>query len=449
MSGLNKAQKTALNRASQAAVTRSAGELLRQYLPNDEWIGPRNRYRIEILDRLEADLKAKTPDSKQLSQYLAASALHHCADGWSYFGRALTAHLAGDAETARHLGYYAELRAAIAALATHGIGIYNYVLVVIQSGPNARLVKGRGTHVMTWLSLPHWAQTQAATASVAGIVSPHGVPLDVWATALPGAGAWRPVAEEWLRTWGLDLAALALDRDSRNESSYQPSRITGKRSIDADRAAEFAIDAWALLEPAGPSDPFSVLDLQLLRRGLEAVFRSVGGTVSAAARSPWATAIGAAIEDAVGDPQPPGLRDFLLRRESATRDDSPLFAHADARRAFGDPLHHLGVLSRALLLLRISSGCIERMCSTAGVSADDLSFWMEGLSEDRGLWPARPLPDPLTGLYDDVEPGVQDIKRLLAGSPRVNSYHDLRTRGQTALLALGGCERVALWSTAP
>lgn len=449
MSGLSKAQKAALNRASQSAVTRSAGELLRHYLPNSRWIGVKNRYRIEILDRLEKDLKAKTPDSKQLSQYLAASALHHCADGWSYFGRALTAHLAGDAEAARHLGYYAELRAAVGALATHGIGIFNSIHVVIAPGPIARLVKGPGTHVMTWQALPQWAKTQAATASVAAIVSPYGVPLDAWAGVLPGAGAWRPVAEEWLRTWGLDLGALALDRDSRNESSYQPSRIMGRRSIDAGEAVEFAIEVWNLLEPGGPTDPFFSLDRQLLRRGLEAVYQSAGGTVSTAARSPWATAVDEAIEESAGDPPPPGLRDFLLRRDAATRDDSPLFAHADARMPFADPQHHLGVLSRALLLLRICSGCIEQMCSAAGVSTEDLTFWMEGLAEDRGLWPVRPLPDPLTDLYDDVEPGLQDMKRLLSASPRVNSYHDLRTRGQTSLLALGGCERVALWSTAP
>lgn len=448
MSGLNQAQKTALNRASQAAITRSAGELLRGYFPNDLWIGPRNRYRAEILDRLDADLKSKTPDSKQLSQYLAASALHHCADGWSYFGRALTAHLAGDAEAARHLGYYAELRAAVGALATHGMGIFNKVHVVISAGPKARLVKGPGTHVMTWECLPHWTQTQAATASVANIISPYGVPLDVWSSALPGGGYWRPVAEEWLRTWGLDLAVLALDRDSRNESSYQPSRLTGRRSIAPDQAVAFAVEVWGLLEPAGPTDPFFLLDRQLLRRGLEAVFTSAGGSLSTALRSPWATAVDAAIEDAAGDPQPPGLRDFLLRRDAATKHDSPLFAHADAQRPFGDPLHHLGVLSRALLLLRICSGCIEQMCATAGVSGEDLAFWMEGLAEDRGLWPASPLPDPLTDLYEDVEPGVQDMKRLLSESPRVSSYHDLRMRGQTALLALGGCERVALWSTA-
>lgn len=447
---LSQTQKTNLNRASPQAVAGAAGEVLRYYLPNRRWIGARNRYQTSILKRLSdaLDKGSKAPDPRPFAQYLAASSFHHCADGWSFFGRALTAQLAGDAEAARHLGYYAELRAAVGILATHGIGVFNGVHVVVATGPEARLVKGPGTHVMTWLTLPYWARTHAATATVASMVSPHGVPLDRWAAALPGAGAWRPVAEEWLATWGLDLEALALDRDSRNESSYQPSRISGRRSISAEAAAEFAVEAWTLLEPAGPSDPFSILDLQLLRRALETAFVSAGGKLDTSLSSPWGRAVDKAIGDALGDPKPPGIRDFLLRRESATRSDSPIFGHAGETRSFADSEHHLGVLSRALLLLRVCSGCVAQMCAYSGVAATDVQFWIEGLARDRGLWPASTPPDPLTLLYDDVAAGVDDLRTLTTSGPKITSYHDMRTRASDALLSVAGCERVALWSIA-
>ena len=40
-----------------------------------------------------------------LSEYIAASAILHCFDGWSYLSRALESEMAGDPDTARHLGY--------------------------------------------------------------------------------------------------------------------------------------------------------------------------------------------------------------------------------------------------------------------------------------------------------------------------------------------------------
>lgn len=445
---LSKAHTAALNRASQPAVVRAAGEVCGRFLPNNRWLGVRNRYGSEILERLAEDLAERQPEARQLSQYVAASSFHHCADGWSYFGRALSAHLSGDAEAARHLGYYAELRAAVGILATHGIGIFNRVHAVLEPGPTVRLFNGPGTHVMSWLTLPYWAKRQEATATLARIVAPHQVPLDIWAGALPGAGAFRPLAEGWLNTWGLDLKTLALDRDSRNESSYQPSRISGRRTIDALTAATFASDLWALLEPATPSDPFPVLDLQLLRRGLERLYEAAGRSVSDTPGSPWETAVDAAIDEAVGDPAPAGLRDFLLRRNPATAVDSEVFEHASAVLPVRDPGHHLGVLSRALLLLRVCSGCVSDLAVAAGVTGTTLRFWHEALAEDRGLWAVPPLPTPVTDLYADVEVGLQDVRRIVDASPPNPTYRQLRTDVAEALLALGGCERVVLWSTA-
>lgn len=55
---------------------------------------------------------------------MAASVIVHCFDGWSYLGRALEAEMAGDPQTAVHLGYYAELRAAMSVLASDEIGVF-------------------------------------------------------------------------------------------------------------------------------------------------------------------------------------------------------------------------------------------------------------------------------------------------------------------------------------
>jgi hypothetical protein len=443
---LNKAQQAALSRASSTAITNAFGQIMRRHLPNGRWIAKSNRYRTSILRTLETDFKG-APDSGQLAQYLAASSFHHCADGWSFLGRALHATLAGDDDAARHLGYYAELRAAVGILATQGIGIFNRTHAVVDASRNAKLVKGQGTHIMAWLVLPQWAKTLDATAALARIVAPFGVPLDRWASVLPGAGAFRPVAEEWLELWGLDLKVLALDRDSRNESSYQPSRINERERLDATSAAEFVVELWNTLEPSGPNDPFATLDLQLLRRGLEAAFHAAGRRIDPNEGSEWSAAIDSAVEEAVGEPVPFGLREFLRRSDPDREADSAIFEHAEARRDLSHPEHHLGVLSRASLLLRMCSGYVSESCAASGVSRTHVDFWLDEFATARGLWPEAPLPDPVTDLYDELSSGVQDLAQLIAAND-ISSYYELRLKGGDALLALSGCERVALWSIA-
>jgi len=91
---------------------------------NDGWIE-----RVKKIGTVEAredvrptEVAAGTIQSPtQLSEYIAASCLLHCSDGWSYLGRAISALLRGDPHRARHLAYYAELRAATALLAKVGV----------------------------------------------------------------------------------------------------------------------------------------------------------------------------------------------------------------------------------------------------------------------------------------------------------------------------------------
>jgi len=75
-----------------------------------------------------------------MTGYVAVSAPLHCADGWSFLGRAVAAILLGDATAARHLGYYAELRAAMSLMAAHGVGIFNRTHFVVVTADDCRLV---------------------------------------------------------------------------------------------------------------------------------------------------------------------------------------------------------------------------------------------------------------------------------------------------------------------
>ena len=100
--------QAALAAADRQAIIGSFSRL-QGYWKEGRWLDRRNRYRRSASYRVRCD-RGRYRHS-ELSDYIAASTVGHCFDGWSYLGRATEAELAGDPGAARHLGYYAELRA--------------------------------------------------------------------------------------------------------------------------------------------------------------------------------------------------------------------------------------------------------------------------------------------------------------------------------------------------
>src|SRR5687767_14472213 len=115
---LSKTAKGRLRKASPVAIER----YFQQHTGvarSSKWINKGNRYRVNCTDQYETDIKAHPPavDHPHLTSYIAASGPCHLIDGWSFLGRSIDAALRSDSYTAIHLGYYAELRAAMAILA--------------------------------------------------------------------------------------------------------------------------------------------------------------------------------------------------------------------------------------------------------------------------------------------------------------------------------------------
>ena len=109
------------------------------------WIARSNRYRKEADKEVRTDEKSgRGVAGAQLAQYVAASAIVHCYDGWSYLGRALEAEMAADPDAAIHLAYYAELRAAMALLASEGIGVFDAHHAVVSNIGTCHILSGFG-----------------------------------------------------------------------------------------------------------------------------------------------------------------------------------------------------------------------------------------------------------------------------------------------------------------
>jgi hypothetical protein len=224
---------------------------LQIFTPEKRWIGSRNRYAVDTISRIKTEVAAGSlTKPHQLAQYIAASSVLHCTDGWSYLGKAISCLLRGDPHRARHLAYYAELRAAMSLLAASGVGVLNNRHFVIDA-PNsvAKLIDQSGTHDFAWNCLEYWSTQPASGDIFASIVRPHGRALDDWLTPLGGGHVIAPQAKDWFLKWGMDLALPREDKNARNESSYRPDGMPDSWCLDTATTLEFARDVWVALEP--------------------------------------------------------------------------------------------------------------------------------------------------------------------------------------------------------
>ncbi len=118
-------QRGTVSRATPIRVAQEFARLPRNW-PRERWLSANNRYAKNCIEKIRQD----TAHGGQLrhghlASYIAASSTIHCMDGWSYAARAVEAELSGDIDAARHLAYYAELRAAMSILAGAGVGVFH------------------------------------------------------------------------------------------------------------------------------------------------------------------------------------------------------------------------------------------------------------------------------------------------------------------------------------
>ena len=136
---------------------------------------------------LRDDLKGGTIDNAALAQRIAASVPSHVLDGWSLFSRAVHCLIRGDTRSSVHLGYYAELRAVLAIVASEGIGIFNKLHFVIDEfGAAHRLLSGgqkaveSGTHSVVWPVYSWWTAQTSAHELITDVVRPGGMAIRDW-----------------------------------------------------------------------------------------------------------------------------------------------------------------------------------------------------------------------------------------------------------------------------
>lgn len=431
--------------AASAQAVADAFANLKRYLPRDRWLGSQNAYRTGTVEAIRDDCSNGNLNQKHLAEYIAASAPLHASDGWAFLGRAMQAHLLGDRSAARHLAYYAELRAAMAILAAHGIGIFDKQHFAVTSATGVTKINGApGTHVFAWQALQWWASRSGSWNLVGDAVRPYGRNLNDWLAAVPKYASWGPVASSWIESLGLDIQRVASDQFSRNDASYRPTRIVEPQTLDVRSGAEFAINLWRALEP-GPNG-FPNLDLHVLRVTLERAFEAVES--SKPARQPTAFATAAvAVSGAAAQPEPTRLRlERFLRRQTEPA-DLEMLHEAAANSSSSDPRHHMQVMSRAATLLVLATAAARRLTERSGLDLGDTAFWWEALGAERGMWRTAPPTSDLRDLWQDVRMELEVLEDWLA-APGIRTCAEFVTGCPTVFIRLSQFEFAALWGMA-
>lgn len=425
---------------------------LRRYFSKNLWLAQNNRYRTDTTKKADEDFHqtGSFTATKQmnLAHYIAASGQMHCIDGWSYLASAVSAIIRGDSFTAVHLAYYAELRAAMAILATNGVGVLRNQHCAIV-GPNKadKLQGSLGTHSFAWEALEKWSSKPAASNVVSESITPFGISLENWFSALPATYTLQPLARSWIKNWGVDLRRLADpergDRHARNEASYRPTALFSNARISARDALRTAGRFWEMCEPVG-SSKFEKLDRRLLRYSAKAFFNGRNQTPASTNNQDFRTFVTGLVDaQSLGsDRYRYEITEYLMSPEDGGVEDVVEIAKA----SISHPEHaQLGVLSRAFLLLRLASGAVDTTLRKAGVQESDLRFWKNDLMSDRGLCDPEYVPEEMGDLWKDVDDGLVEIRDRLRDGQDLDLW-TMRSEFETALFKLAGFDAVPLWA---
>ena len=188
------------------------------FIKKGEWLSQNNRYRKNTTNKIRIDTKNRTNKIRHnhMRDYIAISSVLHCFDGWIFLGKALNSILNLDFNIAKHLIYYAELRAGISILSSQGIGIFNRTHIILQSGKQSDYIDKIPTHDMTWKALEYWNSLRKSSYELLNIIRPGNKSLNEWLLTF-GIDKYREqVGNKWLQAWGLDLKNFPYDRKARN-----------------------------------------------------------------------------------------------------------------------------------------------------------------------------------------------------------------------------------------
>ena len=430
-------------RAASRRVIRDAVRGLQRNWEAGSWLSSDNSYREDVIREINRN-KASGQNFPHLSEYIAASAVVHCFDGWSYLGLALEAEMAGNPDAARHLGYYAELRAAMSLMASEGIGVFHNTHFVLTEEETCRGIHSGGTHEFVWDALETWASLPKSADTVLRIIKPSESVLGEWLDR--SSLGVKFITSKWLRQWGLDLSRLAQDRIARNFVSYRPTAFTSSGPRQIGEIMDSVSQFWRICDPEAGGG-FPVLDRHLLRISLGLVFEEKHAQPP---KQETANPIyEKQIQGILGDlPLSIRSKDRWMKFLSYETDGDPLEIVKDAagEEEASHIYHSKQVLARATLLLRVATGSVADILTEVEPDVrSKMGFWLDGVSVRRRLWAEASPPSSFNDLWSDIEDKLAIVRQWIDDGNQSNCPYDFWVANAAEASVLSTAERVFLW----
>lgn len=442
---LNQSQESALLQASSDPVLAALGGA--NVVNNGSWLSPMHPLGKGV-DKSHNPFGGGStlPQhvGKELAEYLAAASPTHCTDGWSYLARSMSAYLLGDAHSAWHLAYYAELRAAQSLLSSLGCGAFNeWNCVLNAQGMPLDLSKGQ-THTMVWAALSTLAlKSPVAWMKVSAPVQVFGTSLpELVIHAFPGTST-QITTSQWVSDWLFDLEDSHDDKRFRNKCSYSPHELT-PHYARCNESIKTASLLWQLLEPT-PGSPFFRIDCLLLRGAIRDVAQvwlnnaQSGGAQSLTMDKVIADAYSRLVS-AVPAMSQIGLKYFT----EVNQPEDELIFHAQDRSVAPDTPR--SVIARAFLLLRLATGTAASFIK-ASSKEREVGALLDRFAIQCGLaGDLSDLPDDRSDLFSDSQLAISDAMKICAATSGKLAalLNDTRTKVHT----IAGFDRVVQWSLA-
>ena len=446
---LGTAQQSTLSHADPATLTAKFESLANNW-EKGRWLSSKNRYRVDCIEKIKDDTQALgSLRHGELGSYIAASSAIHCMDGWGYISRSMEAELSGDIGVARHLAYYAELRAAMSLLASAGIGVFKNIHFALKANQECATIRGSQTHEFVWDALEYWAELPSATDLILKTIQPGGRPLSEWLSHFTptAGGATRTIlAKQWLLSWGLDLQQFALDRETRNLSSYRPTDLIKPHYPALNQSLAFLQDFWQAHEPSA-LNPFKELDRHLLRRSLSNAFKAYHHAHCGPRKVPMQYArfvepMLHAMLPTTGDYTNDQWKSFVCYKLHP--EENKIISYAEANHQVSSSSQHFQMISRAILLLRLATGAArENFSGIPETDMKNLSFWWSPMGEEKGMWDTESAPNDFQDLWQDVQESLDKISswQESGGRSKNKLFNDAAMEAKT----LSTCERIGLW----
>jgi len=463
MTELSDYQREILKKSSPDAVESYIADIKENFesqkrLGNEKnWLLSNNIYTTNCVQQIKTDIgnNKNLSCNNQLGEYIAISSLLHCVDGWSYLGRALECHSRGDIHNSIHLAYYAELRAAMSILAVQGIGIFDRQHFVIDQDKKCLLIanptehNSHGTHEIVWLAFKFWSEQKDARDLLMEIIHPFNYPLKEWFSAIQKVERTNedPILGKFLRDWGMDLDFFIDDKKMRNELSYRPTKIKNLVEYNFEKNLNFLSNFWRFFEPS-EINRFENLDRYLILYTINSIFNrseidifddDIDEVMNFETK----------INSLLNAMNIEGIKSQNLSKFLCNFDPQASNIISESTKkgyTFSHKIEHAPIISRAALLLRVSTGLCSRLLENTGISKDELAFWWNPLGVERGLWKLGEEPDEFTDLWADIESAIEETKKWNCENHEEQScLMNLINSHSQYLMRLGECERIALW----